>query len=185
MSSRARTVHEGGLFVLKNQHGYYAITKLLDVDYENTNGSIINVSLQYKIIPKKLLATWRADKSVYVSTATEGRISDFDFTNNNGVFSIGEGKYLFNTKWSNCSSTCVYLYNDLQLQISLATNVTEISQIQDVEGYQKAQRTIRVPLKGVAILKNKQGRYAIIKIISVKSEETSKTLTFDYLILPE
>jgi predicted Zn-dependent protease len=184
MSSRARTVRKGMLFTLKNNHGYYAIIKLINVNYSgNNNDPAISVALQYKIIPRILIPSWHIDKNLYVSTALEGTVKDFDLTNNNGSFSIGAGKYLFNTQWSSCNINCVTLYNDLGLQISFASDAKEINQVTDVNKYQIAERTIRVPINGVVILKNKKGRYAVIKVTQIKVENASVKLSFGYKIL--
>ena len=47
----------------------------------------------------------------YVSPATRGRIT-FDYSNNNGRYSIGCGKLLFETAWSKASDRTIYLLND-------------------------------------------------------------------------
>jgi predicted Zn-dependent protease len=177
-SSRVRTVYKNQILVLRNSNGYYALIRLTDVEDEKS------ISFSYKILPTKLPSTWRLNETEYVSTPLQGTVT-FDLANNNGTFSIGEGKYLFKTNWSDCGSYCVYLYNDLQLQISLAAGVGEINQVTDPEKYQRAKRTISVPVPGVVVLKNSQGRYAIVKVIRVLDERNSTKLTFDYKILPD
>jgi hypothetical protein len=176
-SSRVRTLRNNNILVLNNKNGYYAVLKLTDVEYEKS------ISFRYKIIPNKLASTWRMDKRLYTSTPLEGSVRDFEFTNNNGVFSIGEGEYLFNTEWAGCSSSCVYLLNDSGIQISFASGINEIGQVTDVNKYPKATRIITVEVNGVVILKNPQGHYAILKVIKITEGMDSRKLSFNYKII--
>jgi len=181
MSSRARDVEKGKLFVLKNDHEYYAVVKLLDVIY---SGAAINVSLQYKIIPKKLVPIWTGNRDLYISKDLEGSVSDFNYTNNNGRFTIGNGKYTFETQWSGCNKDCITTYNDSDTVdgIALAPDTREINEIIDPSKYKMSERALRLNKNGILVLKNNKGYYAIIKLIKV---EYGKSISFEYKIIPK
>jgi hypothetical protein len=184
MSSRSRTVEEGGLFVLKNNHGYYAVIKLVDVEYrEGGPEPMINVALQYKIIPKKLLPAWTATPDRYVSRNLEGTVNNFNYTNNNGRFTIGQGAYTFETEWSGCNSDCMHAYNDPETidGVALAPDAREIEQVTDPTKYDMALRARTLHVNNILVLKNNNGYYAVIKLTKV---EYGRSMSFSYKILP-
>ena len=47
----------------------------------------------------------------YFSPAPTGRVI-FDYSNNDGKFSIGSGPYMFETQWSKASDQRIHVYND-------------------------------------------------------------------------
>ena len=42
-------------------------------------------------------------------------IATFDYSNNNGDYSIGEGDYTFVTDWSKASGTSIYAYDSSEI----------------------------------------------------------------------
>jgi hypothetical protein len=185
MSSRVRTVEEGGLFVMKNNHGYYAVIKLLDVDYKETSGEpIVNVTLSYKIIPTKLLPTWAPTPATYVSRSLEGRVNDFNYTNNNGIFTIGHDSYTFDTQWSSCGPYCMHVYNDPDTidGVGLVSDAIDIDQVTDPTTYDMSSRSRIIPVNNVLVLKNNNGYYAVIKLVRV---QYGKSISFEYKIIPQ
>lgn len=119
----------------------------------------------------------------YSSKRTVGEGS-FDFNNNNGIFTIGEGTLLFETKWSNANSDSIHLYSDPASidSIALAKNISSISLIKDASKYDFSSR-YRTPSKGeVIILKNNYGNYAALQVNDIKSGNTDAEVTFEYVI---
>jgi hypothetical protein len=183
MSSRSRTVEEGGLFVLKNNHGYYAVIKLMDVEYKKGGPEqLINVTLRYKIIPKKLLPAWTATPDQYVSRSSEGTVNNFGYTNNNGRFTIGQGAYTFETMWSGCNSDCMHAYNDPATidGVALAPDAREIEQVSDPTKYDMSLRVRTLHVNDILVLKNNNGYYGVIKLTRV---EYGRSMSFRYKIL--
>jgi hypothetical protein len=96
MSSRAKVICANEVAVFKNRSGYYAMVQVLKVSRSQDL-----LSIRYKIIPTKLLSTWR--KPDYSSKAKVGEVT-FEFNKNNGKFRIGEDDFAFDTEWSRCNS---------------------------------------------------------------------------------
>ncbi|HVF42374.1 MAG TPA: matrixin family metalloprotease [Pyrinomonadaceae bacterium] len=182
MSSRVRRTKEGGLFVMKNNHGYYAVVKLVDVEYSGGGSDpSVHATLRYKIIPKRLLPSWRPTPDSYVSRRLEGAVENFNYTNNNGNFTIGYDDYTFETDWSGCNNTCMYALNDPDTidGVALATDAAEIEQVTNPARYDMSQRAVILYVNRVLVLKNNHGYYAAIKLTKV---EYYGSISFKYKI---
>lgn len=111
----------------------------------------------------------------------------FDFSNNNGVFTIGEESLLFETKWSNASSDSVHVYSDPTSidSIALAKDASSISLIKDASNYDFSSR-YRTPSKGqIIIFKNIHGNYAALRVNEIKSSSRGaevNEVAFEYVI---
>ena len=135
---------------------------------------------------KKILeASNKNDK--YKSPLFSGLVT-FDYSNNNGYYTIGEGYFLFETKWSSASEDSIHAYSGSGSvkTIALAKGVTNISDIEDASVFDDSSHS-RSPDEGqIIILKNKNDIYAAIKIIDVKydgrGEDDKYELTFEYVI---
>lgn len=125
----------------------------------------------------------------YYSPAFSGRVI-FDYSNNNGRFTIGEGYYLFETHWSSAGTDSIHVYSgsDSVATIALAKGITEIKQIKNGGDYDGSSFA-RSPNEGqIIILKNKNNIFAAIKVIDVKYDgrgDDRYELTFEYVINPD
>ena len=122
----------------------------------------------------------------YVSPATNGIVT-FDYSNNNGAYAIGQGELMFETKWSKASNTSIYLYNDPSsiLAIAVVKDTTEINGIIDARMYDNSSRARTVHINQIAVLQNKNGFYAAVKVLSIKDDtrgNSNDELTFEYRI---
>src|SRR6185503_17573225 len=120
---------------------------------------IVNVTLSYKIIPKKLLPTWTLTPALYISRSLSGRVDNFKYTNNNGIFTIGHDSYTFDTSWSGCSSDCMYSLNDPDTidGVALVSDATEIDQVTDPTKYDMSSRVRTLLVDKILVLKNNNG----------------------------
>ena len=122
----------------------------------------------------------------YVSPATRGRVT-FDYSNNNGRYSIGCEDLMFETDWSKSSDRNIYLLKDPVsiLTVAVVKDKQRINEIEDARVYDGSSR-IRSPNVGqIAVLKNANGFFAAIKIISIRDDTRGSQfdeLTFDYVI---
>jgi len=137
---------------------------------------------------KKILENPSANPG-YHSPAFAGGVS-FDYSNNNGTYVIGEGYFLFETKWSKASDICIYAYNDATSieGVALAKEIENINQIKGVETLDFSSRCRPVKEGQILILKNVNNIYAAIKVIDIKDEsrnDSKDELTFEYLILTD
>ena len=118
-----------------------------------------------------------------------GRVT-FDYSNNNGVREIGRGCARFETMWTRAGSDSIHAYNDpLSIDaIAIADGVKNIKEIKDAARFDYSSR-VRQPQRGqILLLKNRDGYYAALKIISVKSagyNDGVDEVRFDYVILSD
>ena len=122
----------------------------------------------------------------YVSPAPRGRVT-FDYSNNNGRYSIGSGHFMFETDWSKSSDYNIHLLNDPDsiLTVAVVKDTLQIDEIRDARVYDGSSR-IRHPNVGqIAILQNTNGFFAAIKVVDIKDDTRGSPfdeLTFNYMI---
>ncbi len=122
----------------------------------------------------------------YQNPALQGK-GVMDFTNNNGLYVIGSGDFIFEIKWGECSHERMRVYNDPQTIESIA--LAEDKKFTDVVSgsfYDFTDRC-REPRrkKDILILKNSKGYFAAVKVLDfkVKSRGDDKNyLEFEYRI---
>jgi hypothetical protein len=137
-----------------------------------------------------LLKTWwpRINKR-YAHKRLKGRIS-FDYSNNDGRYSIGQDEFLFETAWSKAGDTSIHIYNDPPSidVLAVVKNKPQVSDITDASSFDFSSR-VRTPEEGdIIILKNKYGNYAALKVMGIKDSSRSDTVdevTFEYVINPD
>ena len=122
----------------------------------------------------------------YVSPATTGRVT-FDYSNNNGRYSIGSGELLFETKWSKSSNHNIHLYSDPDsiMAVSVVKDKHEIREVDDARTYDSSSRARNPNVGQIALLRNSNGFWAAIKVITIKDDTRSSQfdeVTFDYVI---
>lgn len=136
-------------------------------------------SKEIKITPKT---------STYVNVNQQGHFT-FDYSNNNGEYTIGQGDYTFITKWSKASNTSIHTYNDGTGidSIALIKNIGDIKNITDIKGDFSSR--VRSPsINDAVIWKNKNGKYAITKVLAIKDDSRGAEhdeLTCEYVIFDE
>lgn len=118
---------------------------------------------------------------------TKGRHT-FDYSNADGIFPIGVGDTLFETKWSRAGGESIHAYCDPPSieEIALATGAAQISDVRDAARFDYSSRT-RTPREGdVLLLRNMHGLYAALQLLDIKAVghgDTVDEVTFDYVIL--
>lgn len=133
---------------------------------------------------KKLTTINVGDK--YKSPSLSGKVT-FNYSNNNGSFIIGNGYFLFETKWSKASDVSIHVYNDASSidSIALANTTTELKDVKDFSIFDYSSRCRTVKKGGVVVLKNINNIYAIIKVIDIKDDsrrDDVDELIFEYII---
>jgi len=129
------------------------------------------------------------NNDTYLLPQMEGTVT-FNYSNNNGIYQIGEDPYHFETRWSKGGGSSIYVYNDpASIEgVGLVFGINNYSEIGDGYSVDMSSR-YRTPQEGeFVILKNINGYYAGLKIIDVKDrtrEDEVDELTFEYIILPE
>ncbi|MYG41130.1 MAG: TIR domain-containing protein [Nitrospira sp. SB0677_bin_15] len=122
----------------------------------------------------------------YVSPTPKGNVT-FDYSNNNGKYSIGSGAYMFETKWSKGSDRSIRVYSDPPSirTVALVKDKQEISSINDARVYDGSSR-VRSPNVGqIVLLQNMNGFFAALKVLDIKDDTRGSQwdeLTFEYVI---
>lgn len=122
----------------------------------------------------------------YVSPAPNGIVT-FDYSNNNGQFSIGQSELFFETNFSKASNTSIHLYNDPTSirTIAVAKGIESINEIEDCREYDTSSRARTIKINQIAILQNINGFYAALKIKSIKDDtrgDENDEVIFEYRI---
>jgi hypothetical protein len=119
---------------------------------------------------------------------TRGRVT-FDYTKDDGLFRIGSGDAVFETMWTQAGGDSIHIYKDPSSieAIALATYTGAITDIRDASRPEDAfDSRVQKPREGqIVVLRNKNGLYAALKILDVKSSDHGDTVnevTFDYVI---
>jgi len=117
-------------------------------------------------------------------------IATFDYSNNNGIYTIGHDKFIFETKWTKASNTSIHAYNDPKSikNIALAPDHSEISELKDVTIFDFSSRVRTIHKGQILILRNQNDFYAGIKILDIKDNtrgDDRDELNFEYVILAD
>ena len=110
----------------------------------------------------------------------------FDYSNNNGEYTIGDGRNLFVTKWSKASNTSIHAYIGGDGIVGLARIKAPIDlQSALLSPCDFSSRTRTPQIGDVIIWKNKFGQYAGTQILSIKDDtrgEAKDELSCEYMI---
>ena len=128
-------------------------------------------------------------KPNYSNKRLKGRDS-FNYSSNNGVFTIGEDDLNFGTQWTKASDSSIHLYNDHSSirQIALARNVYNFSEIRNPNVFDFTSRTITINENEIVVLVNQSGHYALVKIIDIKDNSRNDDrdeITIEWVINPD
>lgn len=129
------------------------------------------------------------DDPAYRDRRLKGTVS-FDYSNNDHRFNIGEGLYLFETRWSKASDVCIHAYRDSPSieTLALAKGASEIGDVTDATTYDFSSRVRSPHIGQIVIWRNVNGLYAATKIIAIRDDKRSAEhdeLTFEFVILPD
>ena len=124
--------------------------------------------------------------TTYNSQEFRGVIT-FDYSNNNGRFTIGKDQLLFETMWSKKDNTSIYAYKDSPTikTIALVTNNININEIKSGSSYDASSRVRTPQINEIIIWQNVNGYFAATKILNVKDRTRgalNDELTFEYVI---
>lgn len=123
----------------------------------------------------------------YHDRRISGRVTS-NYSNNNGLYALGEGQHLFETTWSKGDESQIYVYRDGPSieAVAIATRATSITDVRDAEAYDFSSRH-RIPKTGeVVIWRNINGLYGATHIIGIKDNTRSDVddeVTFDFVLL--
>lgn len=127
--------------------------------------------------------------SKYKKNRLVGKVK-FDYSNNNGIYNIGKNELAFETKWSKASKQSIHLYNDPAVisGIAVANDIYQIKDVKNASQFDFSSRVRTIKKHEIAILKNKYGNYAAIKVIDIKDNtrgDDKDELYYEYVINPD
>lgn len=125
----------------------------------------------------------------YQSRALKGQVR-FNYSNNNGRYALGEGHFLFETRWSKSSNTSIQVHNwEPSIEgIAVAKRVAAIGEIHDASALDYSSEHRRPQTGQIVVWRNVNGLYAATQVIDIKDDTRGARddeVTFEYLILDE
>lgn len=122
----------------------------------------------------------------YVLETKEGEVF-FDYSNNNGIYTIGKDDYRFDTQWSKASKEYIHFYNDQSTikSVRLVKDVTALDKVHP-EKYDSSSRARTAGIGQIAVFENNNGKFLAIKILGIKDDsrgDDSNDLHFEYKVL--
>jgi len=124
------------------------------------------------------------------NTDFSGTVS-FDYTNNDGHYTLGNSECRFTTTWTTAGVGSIYAYNDHETIDTIAIaddGSTKINEITDATVYVANARSRLINTGEILVIKNTNGFWAAIKILEVhcKNHATGHhELKFEFKILPD
>lgn len=122
----------------------------------------------------------------YHAPSFRGKVA-FDYSNNNGLYSIGLDKMLFVLDWSKSGDGSIYLLNDPPSirTIALVKDRNQIEHIEDARKYDGTSRHRTIHNGQIGVLQNANGFWAAVKVISVVDDSRGHDrdeIVFEYVI---
>ena len=111
----------------------------------------------------------------------------FDYSNNSSTYTIGNGEYQFDTRWSSCSMNSIYAYRDNVKYIGYISNFCDFPTAEQLNSFDYTSRVRTISVGEVVVWVNEYGNYAVTKIkkLQVKSRGAeADLLEFEYKIYP-
>lgn len=122
----------------------------------------------------------------YHSPAFRGKVT-FDYSNNNGHYTIGLDKLLFVLDWSKAGDGSIYLLSDPSSirMVALVKDVLEFDAVEDARKYDGSSHHRTIHNGQIAVLQNTNGFWAAVKVLSVIDDSRGHDrdeIVFEYMI---
>lgn len=122
----------------------------------------------------------RIDLVKYHSPSKNGTVV-FRFDNNNGVYLLGDGEYLFETRWSRAGNNSIHACG----KIGFDGSITEIPNFENISMLDFSSRVRTIRTGQIVVFENQYHHFAAIKLGTVKSSGHGypyDEMTFEYRI---
>lgn len=127
------------------------------------------------------------DKSQYISIENDG-VVQFDYSKNDGIYTLGQGELSFDTTWSGCSSDCIYAYSDNVKLVGYIPDNYDYPSEQGLLKFDYTSRVVKVHKNEIVVFQNKFGNFVAVKVLDIKSKshgEELDYLNFEYRVIVE
>ncbi len=123
----------------------------------------------------------------YASEEKNGEVI-FDYSNNNGIYTIGRDDYQFDTQWSKASKEFIHFYNDQSTikSVRLIKDVSNLDEEIKPEKYDSSSRARTAGIGQIAVFENNHNKFLATQILGIKDNsrgDDSDELHFKYKIL--
>ena len=112
------------------------------------------------------------ESTIYHVPMMQGMVS-FCFSNNSGMFTIGNGEYEFITTWSECGYDCIYAYQDKVGQIGHLSRNSVLPTVRELVNFNYSSRVRKVYLGEVVVWINKFGNFAAREPTFILQKQTT------------
>ena len=92
-------------------------------------------------------------------------IVTFYYDNNNGIYTIGNGDYAFETRWSRAGNNSIHAYG----LIGFKNESIDFPELSELHSYDFSSRSRTIRTGQIVIFENMNGHFAAIKLGEVKS----------------
>jgi pyrimidine deaminase RibD-like protein len=141
--------------------------------------------------PAELREEIRTDNSAFIAafSANPELVGEaaFNFTQNDGKYTIGHGNLLFETRWSNASNCRIHVYrgNTNLRSLGIVRGAKSFADVRDASAHDMSSRT-QTPHEGeIVVLQNEEKYFAVLKIVDVKARshgDSYDSLSLEYRI---
>lgn len=121
------------------------------------------------------------EKVLYHSPAMDGTVT-FRYDNNKGIYTIGNGEYKFDTRWSGCNNNSIYAIGLLGFK---PEEEEFPPKLQTILNYDFSSRTRTIRTGQIVIFENLNRHFAAVRLGPVKSSSHGNLydeMTFEYYI---
>lgn len=143
--------------------------------------------------PLTKISSNKLTEAINPDNPNEGYVSEnkeevsFDYSNNNGIYTIGKDDYRFDTQWSKASKEYIHFYNDPPTikSVRLVKDVSDLDKVQP-EKYNSSSRARTAGIGQIAVFENNNGKFLAIKILGIKDDsrgDDTDELHFRYKVL--
>lgn len=151
------------------------LERIYDVDL--TKKPVLGESPFNSINAQEILVQTELEAIKYLRSSLSDIVT-FNFTNNDGKFTIGCGSYEFVTQWSRAGGTSIHAYRDSVLKLGYIELNTEYPEIDELDKFDYTSRSRSINENEVFVLINSFRNFAAIKVLKVNNS----LVTFEYKI---
>ena len=123
------------------------------------------------------------EKIQFSNISLEGKVC-FDYSANNGIFTIGTGEYAFRTMWTTASHSSIHCYKDCVKRLGYNATFTRFPTFHEITQFDFSSRARCVKIGQVFVLENNNNNFAAIKVLNIQlsGNDQNNYVEFEYKI---
>ena len=134
-------------------------------------------------LSNSIAMTIELDKINDVNQALNGHV-EFEYSSNDGKFTIGAGEYAFGTMWTTANYRSIHCYRDHVKRLGFNSKYNRFPTIPEIPEFDFSSRARAVNIGQVFVLENHYHHFAAIKVVSIRltGNDQNNYVGFDYKI---